>query len=843
MKTKEILITALLGTALVGCTCGEVAYQPEVKVDLRAPAYPLISIDPYTSGWSFTDNLYDEPVRHWTGQEQALIGVIQVDGKNYRFMGEEAVPMQLIVPTFEKEQWKARYTTSAPRGNWTEEGYNDSSWAEGKGSFGSPGRLQAITSWTTPDIWVRREVNIDAEMIERDLFIEYSHDDGVEIYINGYQIINTGNSARANVKHRIPEEAKKHIKPGKNIIAAHCNDGGGESFLDFGIWMRKDNELRFTQTARQISVDVLPTRTFYSFECGGVQLDVIFTAPLLMDDLDLMSRPVNYITYQVKSIDGKDHDVSVYLEGSPQWAQDVVHQPIMSEYVDHKNIHMLKSGTKSQQVLGKSGDNVRIDWGYVYFAAPKQRNVSTAIGASKDVQDQFIKNGVLDNSYKLNTRGDLTESMEALSIAHKLGTVGADYSTGYIMLAYDDLYSIQYFGDNLRPYWNREGNLTIVDQIQAAVKEYSSIMSKCSKFDVQLMKDALAAGGKEYAELCALAYRQAIHAHKLVEAPNKDLLWLSKENFSNGSIGTVDVTYPSAPLFLYYNPELAKGLLNHIFYYSESGRWTKPFPAHDVGTYPLANGQTYGDDMPVEEAGNMLALTAAIAAMEGNAKYAENHWPVLTIWADYLVENGLDPENQLCTDDFAGHFAHNVNLSVKAIMGIASYGYLADMLGKKDVAEKYTNTAKEMAQEWMKMADDGDHYRLTFDKPGTWSQKYNLIWNKLLRYDVFPASVAQKEIAYYLTKQNIYGLPLDSRMAYTKSDWIIWTATLADDDETFKKFISPLYKFYNESTSRVPMSDWYNTDSKTHVGFQARSVVGGYYIKMLADKLDAMMNK
>lgn len=351
------------------------------------------------------------------------------------------------------------------------------------------------------------------------------------------------------------------------------------------------------------------------------------------------------------------------------------------------------------------------------------------------------------------------------------------------------------------------------------------------------MNEAAQAGGKEYAELCALAYRQAISAHKLVEAPNGDLLFLSKENNSNGSIGTVDVTYPSAPLFLYYNPELAKGLLNHIFYYSESGKWVKPFPAHDVGTYPWANGQTYGGDMPVEEGGNMLALTAAIAAVEGNAKYAEKHWDVLTTWTDYLVEKGLDPENQLCTDDFAGHFAHNVNLSVKAIMGIASYGYLADMLGKKDIAEKYTAKAKEMAQEWMKMADDGDHYRLTFDQPGTWSQKYNLIWNKILKLNIFPESVAQKELPYYLTKQNEYGLPLDSRKNYTKADWIIWTATLADDNATFLKFITPLHKFMNETTDRVPMTDWYNTDSKTHVGFKARSVVGGYYIKMLNDRM------
>lgn len=559
---------------------------------------------------------------------------------------------------------------------------------------------------------------------------------------------------------------------------------------------------------------------------------MIFTAPLLMDDLDLMSRPVNYLTYQVRSADGKEHDVQVYFEASPELAVHSTIQPVVSSQGSLDGIDYVRTGTVEQNVLGRKGDNVRIDWGYFYLGTPSGKGC-TAIGDYFGMKNTFNESGSLPESEKTIMTGNILKDRISLAYANDLGKVGAKTVSDYVLLAYDDIWSIQYFGENLRPYWNRNEDKTITGEMSAAASAYNSIMKDCAMFDRNMMAETEKAGGRKYAELCALAYRQAIAAHKLVESPDGDLLWLSKENFSNGSIGTVDVTYPSAPLFLYYNPELAKGLLNHIFYYSESGKWKKPFAAHDVGTYPLANGQTYGGDMPVEESGNMLVLTAAIAKAEGNAEYAAKHWDVLTVWTDYLVEYGLDPANQLCTDDFAGHFAHNANLSVKAIMGIASYAMLADMLGKGDVAEKYMSKAREMAAEWKEMAADGDHYKLTFDKSGTWSQKYNLVWDKLLGFNVFDPEIARTEIAYYRTKQNVYGLPLDSRRTYTKTDWIMWTATLADDKAVFEEFIAPVHKFMDETVSRVPMSDWVFTDSPRQTGFQARSVVGGYWIKML----------
>jgi len=238
--------------------------------------------------------------------------------------------------------------------------------------------------------------------------------------------------------------------------------------------------------------------------------------------------------------------------------------------------------------------------------------------------------------------------------------------------------------------------------------------------------------------------------------------------------------------------------------------------------------------MPVEESGNMLLLVSGIAKAEGGASFASKYWPLLTKWAEYLRDKGLDPANQLCTDDFAGHLAHNANLSLKAIEALDAYGEVAGMLGKNQEHDLYHKTAQDFAQQWVKMADDGDHYRLAFDKPGTWSQKYNLVWDKVLGFHLFPAEVAAKEIAYYEIK-NHFGFPLDNRQDYTKLDWQFWSATLADSAADWESLVSPIYDWANQSPSRVPLTDWYWTTDGTEVGFQARSVVGGLFIKMLAD--------
>jgi len=240
--------------------------------------------------------------------------------------------------------------------------------------------------------------------------------------------------------------------------------------------------------------------------------------------------------------------------------------------------------------------------------------------------------------------------------------------------------------------------------------------------------------------------------------------------------------------------------------------------------------------MPVEESGNLLLLFGAVAQMEGNAEFAGLYWPQLVKWAQYLKEKGYDPENQLCTDDFAGHLAHNVNLSVKAICALGSFGKLCAMRGEQATADEYLKFAKACAARWTREADDGEKFRLAFDKPNTWSQKYNLVWDRILGLGLFSDEVRAKEMAYYRKIQNPYGLPLDNRKDYTKLDWTLWTATLTQNREDFEAIITPVDRFIQETPDRSPLTDWYETKTAKKVGFTGRPVIGGVFIQMLYDK-------
>lgn len=160
---------------------------------------------------------------------------------------------------------------------------------------------------------------------------------------------------------------------------------------------------------------------------------------------------------------------------------------------------------------------------------------------------------------------------------------------------------------------------TIEDAITQALNEYDSLYEKCEQFSLKLYQEAVEAGNEKYAELVSLAYRQAIAAHKICIDSDGEVLFISKENFSNGCAATVDVTYPSIPQFLIYNPELVKGMLRPIFNYASRDIWHYDFAPHDAGTYSCKRASVQPWNMPdVANAGRRMRQHADLHSSRGD---------------------------------------------------------------------------------------------------------------------------------------------------------------------------------------------------------------------------------
>ncbi len=547
----------------------------------------------------------------------------------------------------------------------------------------------------------------------------------------------------------------------------------------------------------QVATEVRPLTTVCTFREGGRTLTLEFLTAKFTDELDVFSRPVTYVSAKA---DGWNA-VKLRPAISPALATNDDRAEMVTNECAIFGAPAISIGRKEQKPLRAGGDRVRCDWGYAWL----------------------VKCG--------DTR---------------------------FMLAYDDVEAIEFMGQPLKAWWRREGK-DFQAMLGEAMADFGRCRDKADALDRELAADFVRVGGRKYADIAALAYRQSFAACNLVAGPEGQPFFFSKENGSGGLIGTVDVFYPQFPHLLLTSATLAKASLEPIMAYATSGKWQYDYAPHDVGLYPLANGQLYrtgkGKDgkpwpdsyrMPVEECGNMLICLAAVAEMDGNAEFAARWWPTVAKWARYLKNVGYDSGDQLCTDDFAGHLAHSVNLSAKSIVALASYAKMAQMLDPGEAAAKWGELAKEWAAKWMengmKAGREGAS-RLVFGLNSQgfyardcWSQKYNLVWDRLLGLGLFPPEVGERECAAYRRLQLPYGLPLDSRRNYTKADWIVWSATLSGRRDDFDAIIAPLHRFLDETPDRIPFTDWYWADNGRFRGFIARSVVGAVFLPMLYDK-------
>ena len=433
----------------------------------RAPAYPLVTHDPYFSIWSFTDSLHTSPTRHWTGTPQSLIGMLEVDGLPYLFLGEVEGKFQSVLPASDEEDYSVQYTEEAPSSNWIEPNYDDRTWKRGAAPFGD--NLSAQTRWLKRDLWVRRTFTIDDPNLAQ-LYLKIKHDDDGVVYLNGEKIYESGLKTSFDFK-----KISQPLKKGKNILAVHAVNTGGAAWLDFGIVKERKAPSQKVARAVQKSVEVKATQTIYQFTCGKVDLSLTFTSPLLLNDLELLATPISYVSASIQTNDGGTHKVQLYLGASTDIAVNAPSQTVAAQTFQMPELSILKAGTKEQPVLKKKGDDLRIDWGYFYVAAPKSGNMRQYISSAAEAVQPFKTNAVISSNKK--------EGRSLfLNTVFSIGNVGSSAKEVYLMLGYDEPLSIEYFGQQLKSWWKEDTTVTIESKLVKAAEcsVVSHSMSNCT---------------------------------------------------------------------------------------------------------------------------------------------------------------------------------------------------------------------------------------------------------------------------------------------------------------------------------------------------------------------------
>lgn len=363
-----------------------------------------------------------------------------------------------------------------------------------------------------------------------------------------------------------------------------------------------------------------------------------------------------------------------------------------------------------------------------------------------------------------------------------------------------------------------------------------------------------------YYSIVALSARQVMGAYTLTTGAtdactgqnSSGPLMFQREISSGANVNTVDVLYPAMPFFLYANPDMIKYQLDPLFQNQENNFYPNMYSMHDLGThYPNATGHVEGNDeyMPVEESGNMILLSQAYTLFKGDSSYISMHYAKLKQFSEYLINFSLLPGVQLSTDDFAGSLANQTNLAIKGIVGLAAMSKIASATGHNSDAQNFTEIANSYFTRWEGFGIDpsGKHSILGYEWRSSWSLLYNIMPAKLLGLSIIPQRIYDMQSEWYPQVAQLFGVPLDNRHDYTKSDWEMWCASIASPS-TRMMFVNALGYWLNNTNTNTPFSDLYQTTEMGGypedplVKFIARPVVGGHYA-LLAMDMSAKLNQ
>ncbi|MCJ1311229.1 hypothetical protein MMC25_004900 [Agyrium rufum] len=568
------------------------------------------------------------------------------------------------------------------------------------------------------------------------------------------------------------------------------------------------------------------THTVFNLTAGNASISLDFFSPVSPANYLRQSLPFSYLT--ISATTTEDTPVQVYVDIDESWTGQ--NSSTVSDFSTVASVSYFDLSVNGAYLYSENGDMAL--WGDVILAseATIASNVTVQLGSAHDVRGKFVTVGTLNNTSLGYSSGDVVAISQDMGTI--CGTASVTYAVGYVREA-----EINYLG-NARAGYYRATYPDLSSSLAAFFADYDDAYSEGVNVDSTIQSRGNDVAGTNYSTILALSTRQAFGGIDLTISNDtldtSDFLVFLKEISSDGNVNTIDVIFPAFPAFYVLNPEYIRLLLEPVVQYLATGRFTAPYVIHDIGsTYPNATGHDDQNEeaQPIEETGNLMMLVDAYTTATGNTTFATTYASLFQGYANYLVANGLNISSQLSTDDGAGPLANQTNLAIKAAIGLTAFGNFSGMTNYTTIGLSY---ADQLYNGGLGTDANKTHFTLEYGNDTTYSTVFNLFPDILLNLSTFPAAAYDMETAFYPTVRAEDGVPLDTRVEWSKTDWMLWAAAYMTDDVVRDMFIDDVYEFItNEmSVNQVPFSDrFYVTGDLAgqFYDFRARPVVGGEF--------------
>ena len=617
LKIKLVVLwrtIILLGIIFLLSACFHLEKEAIPSIGIVPDEHTLLAITPEFSIKMAGDTLNKHYLRLKSGRIFPVTGILQVDGRTYRFMGGDSLRISPIASLAnDSVSWSGKYSYLFPGKGWEQKEYNDSFWHEENAAVGPvKGNSKIRTAWGAENIYVRRHIKIDnKDALEgHKIYVCYICDDQIKLFWNGDFLFEKGITYQTKCG-RLTDEAIAHIGNGTNVLAAYGRNTGGPALLDFGLYI-ENKTYSEADMALLKQIDVQATQTHYVFQCGDVELQIDFVSPSLSEKWNMTGWPVGFLSYQVHAEDKKEHTVEILFDVDMEW------------------------------MFGRRKIDSWVEQEWRFVKSDSLNLGMTADGTSFSCDDSHVV------------------------LSQKL--CAENGNKGILLIGYGEGQRIHYVGELLQPLWNDNGKGEVKELMKAVGNRYQKLKEECNNLDNLWNNKAFQVGDKTFAEQILPSYRNFISSHRFV---------LSSDNKSfcfGDTLGNVRDAYRNFPALLFFNRvDWMKSLLNPIFEYCEDNHWVKRYPPYDIGLYPIINKQVKLDDNAVAVAADMLMMMAVIVEVEQDFSYADAHWNLLCLWADYLrekMEKDVYPCEGLLNED---------DERVKCVLGLMAYRKLIQL--------------------------------------------------------------------------------------------------------------------------------------------------------------------